>query len=269
MKNINMLETEGNIDGVGNIQVRRDSNSVQVVTNAIETNFKGCDMVLTLFIAALNSYRSDHCLRPFPSNFIKDNVKDISRLRNLCDKIPPLEEFLAQPLICSDEMLLLLSWLFVEKSFPSLELLPFSSNILPNNIPDFYKPQFVFEVHYHPKIEELFKFRKGDKDVILAYHGSHIDNFYSILKVGLQQHFSLEKETLFGKGIYLSSECSVSGHYSPFGQTWKNSSLGNKHSIIAICEIINDIHKVKCKDSDNRNRSINENSTAEVRRNTL
>lgn len=39
----------------------------------------------------------------------------------------------------------------------------------------------------------------------------------------------------------------MSAHYSPFGQSWANSALGQKHSVIAVCEIINDIDKVKCQ----------------------
>jgi poly[ADP-ribose] polymerase 16 len=106
--------------------------------------------------------------------------------------------------------------------------------------------------------------RQDGRDIIFAYHGSAVDNFYSILKVGLQQHFSIEKEVLFGNGIYLSNELSLSAHYAPFGQTWANSALGSKHSVIAVCEIINDVQKVKCKDAKNKRRSINEDSFGEI-----
>lgn len=52
---------------------------------------------------------------------------------------------------------------------------------------------------------------------------------------------------MFGNGIYLSTVLSISAHYAPFGKNWKNSMLGNKLSVIAICEIIDDAEKVKCK----------------------
>lgn len=125
----------------------------------------------------------------------------------------------------------------------------------------------MFEVVYPQKAEEAWTKRRERKKTLLAYHGSQIDNFYSILKVGLQHNFSTAKvgkqtcmvwygwsnwnlsrqELLYGKGIYLTTELSLSMTYAPFGHSWKHSILGNKHSIIAVCEVIDDIEKVKRK----------------------
>lgn len=44
--------------------------------------------------------------------------------------------------------------------------------------------------------------------------------------------------SLFGEGIYLSTEQSLSIQYSPCGQGWNNSQLGPELSLLAICEII-------------------------------
>lgn len=38
---------------------------------------------------------------------------------------------------------------------------------------------------------------------------------------------------------------SLSTLYSPYGISWKNSIYGNKISIIALCEVIDDVDKVK------------------------
>ncbi|KAK9889931.1 hypothetical protein WA026_008739 [Henosepilachna vigintioctopunctata] len=228
---------------------------LRVITNVIETNFMGCDMVLTLFLSALNSSRSYNSLRPFPPSFIKDYSKNIPALRNFCSNIPPLRQFLTQPSAYL-ELVELFWWLFIDKGFPVLQCIPFISDILPGNVPESFKPNYVFRIIYSDKADEIFNARRAEKNLISAYHGSLVVNFYSILKVGLQQHFSSGKENLFGKGIYLSNEYSVSGNYSPYQLTWKNSSLGTRHSIIALCNIIDDVTKVKYKDSENRTRSV-------------
>ena len=51
---------------------------------------------------------------------------------------------------------------------------------------------------------------------------------------------------MFGEGTYLSSELSVSLDYSPYGHGWDKSSMGDKLSCVAVCEIIDD-ESVKCK----------------------
>ena len=43
---------------------------------------------------------------------------------------------------------------------------------------------------------------------------------------------------LFGEGIYLSTEQSLSLQYSPCGQGWSKSQLGPELSLLAICEVI-------------------------------
>ncbi|KAJ3639501.1 hypothetical protein Zmor_002859 [Zophobas morio] len=247
---------------------RNEEKSPQVqidqLLKEIEKNVWGCDLVLCLFVAALTSYRSDRCLRPFPPSHIDEDGKNFATLRQTCDNIPPLHTILKEPNKCSHDVKNLLMWLFMEKGHPILKRINFNAVQFPSKFSNEFKPQFIFEVFYNDKFESLWQKRQAGRKTILAYHGSAVDNFYSILKVGLQQHFSLEKEVLFGNGIYLSNELSVSAHYAPFGQTWTNSSLGSQHSVIAICELINDIEKVKCRDSQNKKRSLNKDSLHEI-----
>lgn len=47
------------------------------------------------------------------------------------------------------------------------------------------------------------------------------------------------KQSLFGKGIYLSSELGMSLLYSPIGYGWGGCSLGSEMSCVALCELIN------------------------------
>lgn len=53
---------------------------VNAILNILRNNFYGCDILLCLFMAALQSYRVDGCLRPFPTIYIKESNKDIDNL---------------------------------------------------------------------------------------------------------------------------------------------------------------------------------------------
>lgn len=46
------------------------------------------------------------------------------------------------------------------------------------------------------------------------------------------------QNSLFGHGIYLSSELSVSLPYSPMGYGWRRSSVGSEMSCVALCEVV-------------------------------
>ncbi|XP_076261386.1 protein mono-ADP-ribosyltransferase PARP16-like [Rhynchophorus ferrugineus] len=235
----------------------------------IKKNLLGCDLTICIFIAALKSYKADGCLRPFPHYFLTaTNEKDFISLKEACDKIPPLKDFLTLPANnIPNDVINLLTWLFFESGFPvltpyPLKELPVSINKDDNSNSTI--PQFVFKVNFTKRLDESWRKKVAEKDVFYAFHGSSISNFYSILRFGLQTHFSVSKEVLFGMGIYLSDEISVSTNYAPFGETWKNSILGSKHSIIAVSGIINDQEEVKCRDKANKERSMNQNSFDEI-----
>ncbi|XP_031336659.1 protein mono-ADP-ribosyltransferase PARP16 isoform X2 [Photinus pyralis] len=232
-----------------NMNDKCDTNShTEGVSSVLRDNIYGCDLMLCLFLTALQSYRVDTCLRPFPSRYIHDSHKDVDSLRNLCDKIPSLETISKYPRMCSVEILELLKWLLCQKDHLSLRKVNFNKVKVPTTIKKCYQPYYTYEVIYPSKTEEAWQKRRNDRNSFLAYHGSQLDNFYSILKVGLQHNLSGDKALLFGKGIYVTSEITISMSYAPFGLSWKNSMLGNKISIIAVCEVINNPEKVKCKE---------------------
>lgn len=76
-----------------------------------------------------------------------------------------------------------------------------------------------------------------------SFHGTRMDNIYSILHMGLLSHFS--KNALFGEGTYLSQEPSISLHYSPANKTWNKSIIGQRMSCLLVAETINDPSHVK------------------------
>lgn len=103
----------------------------------------------------------------------------------------------------------------------------------------------VFEVEQNAATDRRFEAAKGDREVFYAYHGSRLDNFYSILHNGLLAH--MNKNSLFGTGTYLSSELDVSATFSPVGYGWQHSSIGSELSCVAMCEVV-DHPDVKCQD---------------------
>jgi len=51
-------------------------------------------------------------------------------------------------------------------------------------------PQHVFSVNYSPSANERFNELRGNRTLLLAYHGSRLENFHSILHYGLQGHMN-------------------------------------------------------------------------------
>lgn len=61
----------------------KDTNKLSAVLNVIRENLAGSDLLMCLFMAALNSYRVDRCLRPFPIAYTSTGNKNIEKLVSL------------------------------------------------------------------------------------------------------------------------------------------------------------------------------------------
>lgn len=55
---------------------------------------------------------------------------------------------------------------------------------------DVATPNFIFEVVYSETREASFEQVKGSRRLLHAFHGSRLENFYSILQYGLLQHLT-------------------------------------------------------------------------------
>ncbi len=81
---------------------------------------------------------------------------------------------------------------------------------------------------------------QGDRKTHFAYHGSPAENFHSILSHGLQQH--LNKNALFGEGVYLSQELGVALGYCKDGRGWEGAErMGAAVSAVVLCEVIDHV----------------------------
>ncbi|XP_053449201.1 protein mono-ADP-ribosyltransferase PARP16 isoform X3 [Nycticebus coucang] len=187
------------------------------------------DLRCSLFASALQSYKRDSVLRPFPASYARHDCKDFEALLADASKLPNLKDLL-QSSGEKDKW----AWDLFEK-IQKLTGAPHTS------VPT---PDFLFEVEYFDPANTKFYETKGERDLIYAFHGSRLENFHSIIHNGLHCH--LNKTSLFGEGTYLTSDLSLALIYSPHGHGWQHSLLGPILSCVAVCEVI-DHPDVKCQ----------------------
>ncbi|XP_064476720.1 protein mono-ADP-ribosyltransferase PARP16-like [Ornithodoros turicata] len=213
------------------------------VRKIIAQDLSAADFQWSLFVAALRSYRYDTVLRPFPNAFSDrdSDTKQVDELRDVAARVPALASVLTDssntiPL----EAWQLLCWVLTYGDVKIRTRRKEDVKELENSAVD-----RVFEVVENPLTDRRFEASRVDKEVFFAYHGSRLDNFYSILHNGLLAH--MNKNSLFGTGTYLSSELDVSAAFSPASYGWQQSSVSPEFSCVAMCEVV-DHPDVKCQD---------------------
>ncbi|XP_055317706.1 protein mono-ADP-ribosyltransferase PARP16 [Sitodiplosis mosellana] len=234
----------------------------------LESDLDACDFKWTLFVAAANNYKYDSLLKPFPSAFIANKVLCIERLRETIAYIPAFDVLLPKlqdfcdhttsiDNTINDETIGLLYWCLISVKEPILKSINrtnFDSvlkkviSVVPGP-----RPTHIFEVCTSSDsiAEEKFRSHQTNNPTTFGYHGSKLESFHSILNYGLQQH--LCKTALYGEGIYLSSELSVSLMFSSTNIGWENSRCGRRSSCLAICEFVNHPIHLKCHTKEKSN----------------
>ncbi|CAD0194782.1 unnamed protein product [Chrysodeixis includens] len=213
----------------------------------LEKDFKAADIKWSLFVAAAFSFRYESCLRPFPPAFLKNGVKDMDELLSVITDVPALDLVLQQldnldNLSNISDIIDLLFYVLVRLKEPTLKTVPTEvhDSVLANahSTLSAPKPQYIFQVSSSCKSTGETKWKELSKNhhIFYAYHGNRLENFYTILNFGLQQH--LNKNTLLGNGVYLSPELNISLPYSHGGFGWGASCIGGHLSCIAMCEVI-------------------------------
>ncbi|XP_063239150.1 protein mono-ADP-ribosyltransferase PARP16-like isoform X2 [Bacillus rossius redtenbacheri] len=237
----------------------------------LRADLLAADMKWGLFVASGQSYRCDSCLKPFPPQFAGAGAKDVDALREVLSRTPELSKVM---LYCCEsihsldpQVVDLLFWVLIQLKEFKLRSVPkkdFGAILARrgsgSSVP---LPNHIFEVVGDPRSARATKWAElaHGRNLWCGFHGSRLENFYSILCHGLQQHMT--KRDLFGPGIYLSDELSVSLLYSPTGCAGRHSLVGEHASCVALCQII-DHPDVKCQTKTgldpNRSRSISSNS---------
>ncbi|XP_047288733.1 protein mono-ADP-ribosyltransferase PARP16 isoform X7 [Homo sapiens] len=187
------------------------------------------DLRCSLFASALQSYKRDSVLRPFPASYARGDCKDFEALLADASKLPNLKELLQSS---GDNH---------KRAWDLFEKIQKLTGAPHTPVP---APDFLFEIEYFDPANAKFYETKGERDLIYAFHGSRLENFHSIIHNGLHCH--LNKTSLFGEGTYLTSDLSLALIYSPHGHGWQHSLLGPILSCVAVCEVI-DHPDVKCQ----------------------
>ncbi|KAM4829283.1 protein mono-ADP-ribosyltransferase PARP16 isoform 2-T2 [Thomomys bottae] len=206
------------------------------------------DLRCSLFASALQSYKRDSVLRPFPAAYTRRDCKDFEALLADVHRLPNLKELLQSSEDKDQWAWDLVSWILSSKvltihsagkaEFEKIQQLTGSSHMA---VP---APDFLFEIEYFNSANAKFYETKGERELFYAFHGSRLENFHSILHSGLHCH--LNKTSLFGEGTYLTSDLSLALIYSPHSHGWQRSLLGPILSCVAVCEVI-DHPDVKCQ----------------------
>ncbi|XP_031566611.1 protein mono-ADP-ribosyltransferase PARP16-like [Actinia tenebrosa] len=219
------------------------------VVKKIKKDIFAADLKISVLVCALESYRYDSVLRPFPPVGLRDDgTKDVQKLTQLCNSLPKLSTLVKGDQSISDDAWELLDWI-MNKTFDitMLDKSMFKEIEKRTGQPSYSstQPDFIFEIEYNQDnvLNKRFLELAEHYDILYAYHGSAPDNFHSILHNGLHSH--LNKNSLFGEGTYLSSDLNVSITYSKYSHLWNNSILGAKMSCMAVCEVL-DHPDVKC-----------------------
>lgn len=230
---------------------------IHCLKHLLSRDLLACDAKWTIFVSAALSYRYESQLKPFPSRFENETGEcNIETLVAIVNETPKLKIFLKNIIDenydeLDTEVVELLYWVLVRLRDPYLRSVEGEEyeNVM-SKIPQrtgAMKPSHIFAVCpiANSKSEEVFQNEKKVYPSKFAFHGSKLDSFFSIINHGLHQHMC--KNGLFGDGVYLSSELSVSMGYSPFGAGWGASNCGAMLSCVALCEYINNPNHVKFK----------------------
>jgi len=219
-----------------------------------------CDVHVALFVSAANSYRFDSVLSPFPPILCSvghHGEKDIDSLREIISSVPTIRMIkrrLEAGQSLPEGTLKLLHWILCANpsslrltSVPRKErgrILEMAGKNCEEDLDSVEKRAPA------PEPTHIFKVENGKRDAKwkelegrlqpqtrhYGFHGSRPENFFSILSRGLQQH--LNKVSLFGSGIYLSTDLGMSLGYSKTGLTWDKSSFGNQMSCVVLSEVL-------------------------------
>ncbi|KAF4081389.1 hypothetical protein AMELA_G00160660 [Ameiurus melas] len=231
----------------------------ELVRSHLHLDPVAADLRCSLFVSAVQNYKRDSVLRPFPPRYLRGEIKDFEELQKDVSSLPSIRDLVRLESGDGDHHLALVHWVLSSKSFDiktiQKEEWARLSQMTQNAGVSSPVPDFLFELEYCEQMNSKFEKTRAGRDLIYAFHGSRLENFHSIIHNGLHCH--LNKTSLFGEGTYLTSDLSMAFLYSPHGNGWCDSVLGPVLSCIALCEII-DHPDVKCqvkkKDSENLDR---------------
>ena len=228
-----------------------------VMANAadyIKTQPEVVDLLITMAKAACKSHRRELIFNPFPTIFDPKNpmelalnpkVPDYDKVLKIFVNFPELKDLLQfdgvglkKELDDRDPLIyLLLKWIIANNRSHITKLEPEKQL-------DFMKTkqQYIMRTSA-PAKEAAFAEARRKFGSTFAFHGSSMENWHSILSVGLMNASGTEHQVngaAYGDGIYLSPSASTSFNYCG-----RSNRDGPTQSCIALCEVIKSEDMVK------------------------
>eukprot|EP00045_Choanoeca_perplexa_P000627 m.15225 g.15225 ORF g.15225 m.15225 type:complete len:317 (+) comp10433_c0_seq6:64-1014(+) len=198
------------------------------------------ELRLELLYRAVTSTKPDQLTRPFPSAFDNDGEKQFAAL------LAALESDSAD----------VVSWLstlqpVIKLASPSLydelqqQTGKASYPVTPTHVFTVHQPGAsanpsrragcISTVSIDSAKKQRFEQAKATYGSLLAYHGSGTECWHSIIGHGFVGH--LNRTSLYGKGTYLSNDVTLCRNYSKASPCRPSSQLGQRMSVIGVCEI--------------------------------
>ncbi|KAL9643388.1 hypothetical protein ABK040_010006 [Willaertia magna] len=226
-----------------------------------------------LICSSVNSHRAESTLTPFPTYFMKESKKDFEYLKQVLEYMPSINdlfklknkiEFFVND---DNELIEQIENLIKNNYWDKLKIKPkivtlkdivylfefilkkqqnkkFSVHLisyqeyLKNNEKLLLKPDFIFKLKYNNN-----NFNEENEEITTGFHGSSIENIYSILINSLQNYsdtIHMRTGNVFGSGIYLCEDVRVARDFSKGGMKGFNKSklMGSKLSSLVQCSVI-------------------------------
>lgn len=253
------------------------------------------DLYCSLLSSAVKSHRSGSILTPFPMYFMKNSKKDFDHLKKTLSEMPQSDQLFKKQneMIFSDmnnlvekirewietnwkdkyeecnldDIVALMEFIMKKQSNKKFSVHYISyQEYLKKNPKLLMKPDHIFELKYNSD-----EFDRKSNDFYTGFHGSSIENFFSIITNSLQNYSDTElmrTGNAFGNGIYLCEDVRVARDFSKGAVIdWKNTTLGSYLSAVVQCKVVGKPHYALKgqQESNEKNRYLIVNRSEDVR----
>eukprot|EP01087_Luapelamoeba_hula_P022335 TRINITY_DN7973_c0_g1_i1.p1 TRINITY_DN7973_c0_g1~~TRINITY_DN7973_c0_g1_i1.p1 ORF type:complete len:784 (+),score=143.95 TRINITY_DN7973_c0_g1_i1:56-2407(+) len=207
------------------------------------------DLYISMAVASGTSARKNDIFNPFPPMFESSGTKDFTGVVSVLMKIPSVDDMRKH---CTSERQLvrflnshdstgsvyeLLTWLL---SINRAALLKMPPTLHIEQMKT--KHQYMMTAGTDPDKAAKFKAWRKEYGSYFAFHGSSIENWHSILRVGLLNLSGTKLMTTgqaYGPGVYLAPDSGTSMGYARTGAAWSKSKFGDSSLVcLAIAEVV-------------------------------
>jgi len=220
------------------------------INEIIEKEPMPADMLMTLFISAVQNYRKTSICEPFPEDFVSENGHDrnYEDVELYCNALPSLANLKKQNSLANlpIKALRLLSFIIDTEYYEeiiltqiSLEQYAKETSGIDSKQSNSSNPNYIIKIEYGDQhhTNKTFHKLKNQYGSIMGFHGSPLENFHSILRNGLDHTYGKET-SLFGDGIYLSQDRDVAFSFlKPGPNCYSHSLYGARIGCIVCAEV--------------------------------